>query len=356
MNLDFLPGLAIPWPLAVSIVAAFMALALYAVRAHGRRSRRRARRRQRGFARDLARVLAGHERPETLRRLAGEVAASEFWEVLERSSQRWRHRDWLKVSRALEHHPFVKQERRALRDESPWRRELAARHLSLVGSRASRRALRRGLVRGPELVTFACARALARYRDFDALCWILDHPHVLAHRPRPLLAALFRSFGRRSGVVLAAALEQEYEQAHIECAVVDAAGKLRVRSAIPQIERRLRSRVLDVRVAAARALGAMEAVESGSVLIATLRDDAWQVRAQAAHALGRARVYLAVEALTAMLSDPSWWVRRHSAYALGELGDSGHAALRLAADASADPYARDIAREVLDGGVRFDAA
>lgn len=351
-----LSGLTIPLPLAISIVAAFMAFAIYAVRAHARRSRRRARRKQREFARMLGRVLDGRARPEAVRRVAAELAEADFWAVLERSSQRWRRRDWMRVSIALAHHPFVRQERLALRDESPWRRELAARHLSLVGSPASRRALRRGLARGPEMVSFACARSLARYRDLAALRWILDHPRVLAHRPRNLLAALFQSFGRRGGPELAAALEQEFEHPHIECAVIDAAGRLHERAARAAIERRLRSPLLDARVAACRALGEMQAVESGSSLIAALRDEAWQVRAQAARALGRARVTIALHALPAKLSDPSWWVRRHAAYALGEMGHEGQSALRMVVDSSNDPYARDMAREVLEGGVRFDAA
>lgn len=356
MSIAPLPGLTLPLPLAVSIVAAFIALAIYAVRAHGRRSRRRARRRQREFARLLGRLLDGRTRPEAVRRIAAEMSQAEFWAVLERSSQRWRRRDWMRVSVALEHHPFVKQERRALLDESPWRRELAARYLSLVASRASRRALRRGLSRGPEMVSLACARSLARYRDLAALRWILDHPGVLARRPRNVLAALFRSFGRKGGPVLAAALEQEFEHPHVECAVIDAVGRMHERSARAAIERRLRSPILDARIAACRALGEMQAVESGTSLLAALRDDAWQVRAQAARALGRARVMIALHTLPSKLSDPSWWVRRHSAYALGEMGHEGQSALRHIVDSSNDPYARDMAREVLEGGVRFDAA
>ena len=55
----------------------------------------------------------------------------------------------------------------------------------------------------------------------------------------------------------------------------------------------------------------------------------------------------AVPALATCLSDRVWWVRRHAAYALAALRERGAAALRVAVQGSADPYARDIADEAL---------
>jgi len=72
------------------------------------------------------------------------------------------------------------------------------------------------------------------------------------------------------------------------------------------------------------------------------------VRAQAAWALGRTRSGLAILALPARLTDPAWWVRRHAAYALREFGREGRRELERIAHGSSDPYARDMAREVLD--------
>jgi len=73
------------------------------------------------------------------------------------------------------------------------------------------------------------------------------------------------------------------------------------------------------------------------------------VRAQAARALGRTRSGLAILALPARLTDPAWWVRRHAAYALREFGREGRRELERIAHGSPDPYARDMAREALEG-------
>jgi len=353
-----IPGLEIPFPMALSIVLAIIATAMYAVRAHQRRSRRHGRYRQRSFVRHMRRHLDGDYAAADLRRDAAECSEGEFWSALERVSVRLRRRAWLRLSRTLERSTWVAAERRALRDDSSWRRLLAARRLALIVSRPSRRALRRALVRGPELVTYACAMSLARYRDLAALRWLLEHPAHLAHRPFVPLVSLLRAFGRAGAPVLTQTLEQEIGAPRFERAAVEALGLIgtpgerRTREAV---ERRLESPSEDMRVTAARALGRLEAIESGTALLRALRDDAWPVRAQAARALGRANVAIAVFALGERLTDRSWWVRRHAAYALGNLGDDGHRTLRGIADGSPDPYARDIAREVLDGGPRYAA-
>jgi len=102
-------------------------------------------------------------------------------------------------------------------------------------------------------------------------------------------------------------------------------------------------------MAVARALGRMRADDCVTTLMGALQDEAWQVRAQAAWALGRTRSGLAILALPARLTDPAWWVRRHAAYALREFGMEGHRELERIACGSPDPYARDMAREVLEG-------
>jgi HEAT repeat protein len=131
---------------------------------------------------------------------------------------------------------------------------------------------------------------------------------------------------------------------------VDTLGAARCRLGQAAVERRLRHEDLEVRVAAARALGRCQASDSAGALIVALRDDAWQVRALAAWALGQARIPTAIPPLTARLSDRSWWVRRHAAYALAELGQEGRHALHRVVEASPDPYARDIALEALETG------
>jgi HEAT repeat protein len=235
-----------------------------------------------------------------------------------------------------------------LRVESPWRRELAARRLGLLFAPGSRRALRAALHEGPEVVAAAAAASLARYRDLETLRWLLAHPESLARRPHRTRVALLRAFGRRGLPELAAALERGTGEASMDRAVIDALGIAGHHEARMTVARWLRQGDIEQRVAAARALGRMEAEDCATSLMGALEDGAWQVRAQAAWALGRTRANIALLVLPARLTDPAWWVRRHAAYALRELGGEGRRELELIAHGSPDPYARDMAREVLE--------
>jgi HEAT repeat protein len=345
-------GLGLPPPLGLAVVLAIIAIAIYAVRAHGRRHRRHSRRARAEFARLFSRFI---DRRLTARELLRAVEAADealVWTVLESLSTRLNRPRWIRLSRALLRSRHAAAERRALADDSPWRRCLAARRLALLRSRASWRALRRAMVRGPEMVTMAAATALARYRDRGALRWIIANPGSLERRNRNALVALLRGFGRSGLPVISGGLLRGVTNPRLELAMIDTLGLGGYRPGRPSLEQRLMKGDLDVRVAAARGLGLLQAVECATTLIHALKDDDWQVRAQAARALGRVRAPLATHALAARLTDPSWWVRHHAAYALMEMGEDGQNALRQTVAGSKDPYARDMAREALEGGIR----
>lgn len=342
--------LTLPLPLAIAVVLGCMALAGYAVRSLDRRSRRHFRRETQDLHRLLVGFLTDRADRNALRRAVSRAAPGTFWSTLEASAFRLAYVDWLKLSRALDRNPHSRAERRALLDDSPWRRVLAARRLGLLRNELSRRALRRALVRGPEIVTLAAAHSLAQARDRGALRWLLRHPEALGHRSPNALVAAMRAFGPAVFPDLSAALAMGLDSHRMERAVIETLGLGRHRPARPALEERLASRDLDLRVASVRALGRLQAAESATALLAALEDEAWQVRAQAARALGRTGTALAVPALATRLTDTSWWVRRHSAYALCDLGHEGQVALRHALESSRDPYARDMAREALEGG------
>jgi HEAT repeat protein len=349
-------SLDLPGVLAVAIILSGLAVGVYLARAFARRGRRQERREGRSLRRLLRRYLRGDMTAEALVVAIRKTQSGRFWASLERLSLGLDRSDWRRLSLALESNPHALVERRRLRDDSPWRRELAARRLGLLRSRTSRRALRAALRKGPELVTLAAGMSLARYRDLESLRWLIAHPQMLARRPRRSVAALLAAFGRRGLPEIAAALEHGIREPVVELAAMDVLGAGRYRGARDRLERLLNSGDLEHRIAAARALGLLQAVECATSLLGALRDEAWQVRAQAARALGRVRAPIAVTALAARLTDSSWWVRRHAAYALYVLGADGQAALRRIAESSDDPYARDMAHEVLEGGVRLDVA
>ena len=346
------PTTAIDLFSALFIALAAITGAGYTLRVLQRRERRRARGRVADLARSLCEFVEHHLSPQALAKEAATAEPDVFWASLEDPASR--RSGWLALSRALVDSPHCAAEREALLDKSPWRRELAARRLALLFSPESRRALRAALRDGPGLVTAAAAAALARYRDLEALRWLLENPAALERRPHRPRVALLRGFGRRALPDLAAALDRGTGDAAMDRALIEALGLADFRDARRSIERRLREGDTEQRIAAARALGRMRADDCVTTLMGALQDEVWQVRAQAARALGRTRSDLAILALPARLTDPAWWVRRHAAYALREFGMEGHRELERIANGSPDPYARDMAREVLDR--RLDAA
>ncbi len=330
-------------------------LALLTARHARRRARRHAAHDRQRLESLLREPHASTASAATLRHTARVADAEVLWAAVETLSiapVRVRRR----AGELLERNPYVVAERRALRDDSPWRRELAARRLALLPSPPSRRALRRALVGGPELVTLAAAAALAQHRDRAALRWVLAHGPGLSHRTPRATVALLRSFGPRTLPDIAAALERGTTNPRLERAMIEALGLGCFQAAGAAIAARLQSSELDVRVASARALGRLKSDQASVPLMLALDDPEWPVRAQAAWALGRIGTPEAVAPLVARLSDLAWWVRRHAAYALLELGEPGHRALTEVGARAPDPYARDMACEALAGGFPTRAA
>jgi len=335
--------------LSAAIIGLAMTLGLLIARSGRRSENQGARQRASDLFRLLRGRLAGSVPPRTLRRAVQDAEAASFWDAIEAIVTTLRLAERHELARSLEKNRHAAIERRILlHDDDDSRREVAARRLGLMPSPRSRRVLRRALVRGPEAVRFAAARALASHRDRAALRWILAHPALLARRPIPALSGLLRSFGPASRALLVSAVELGSTDAHMECALLDALGISRCRSARGAIENRLRSPHTEVRIAACRALGRLGQLDAAPGLVLALADEAWPVRALAAQALGRLRAADSMDALAERVSDRSWWVRHHAAYALVLLGSEGHDALCALAARSEDAYAREMAREALD--------
>jgi hypothetical protein len=343
-------------PLAISIlslacIGSAVALAFLVARAANRSTRGNRRQRTARLLQMLTGRVAGHVPGNALRTAAREAAAEQFWDAMEAIASTLRRRERMQLAQSLARNRHVIAERRALlHGETPVRRELAARRLGLLPSSRQQPGLRRALVQGPEPVRLAAARALAPLRDLDALRWLCEHPESVATRPLPMLSGMMRSFGPGARALLIGALDRGIAVPRFECAVLDALGITRCRSARERIETRLRSDAVDVRVAAARALGRLGMGEAIPALILALSDPAWPARAQAAHSLGRLRATPAVDALAERVADAAWWVRHHAAYALAAVGPEGRDALCELIVRSPDPYAREMAREALDRG------
>ncbi len=317
-----------------------------------RMAARRVRDDDRQRAKRLAALMRGYLRgqyPPGL--LATEVHAADeatFWSAIEGRLATLPRGARRRLARALERNPHSAEERRVLLDDSPLRRELAARRLGLLPTFASRRALRAALAADQGIGAIASAHALARISDLPTLEWLFENPAHLRGRPAAEWTELFRAFGRRALTRIAEALARGLDDPRMICGAVEALGLGGYGAAAPVIERLLTHTEVDVRVVSARALGRLAAEPCSDALMHALRDPAWQVRAQAARALGRIGRDTAAGMLALSLTDREWWVRHHAAHALARLGDRGTGLLREAAANSPDRYARDIAEDALE--------
>ncbi len=301
------------------------------------------------LALEFAHFLCGQSDAERLRARAGAVRSEVFWTALERFSDNIEGDQWQRLTGELRSLPEVARVRSKLMSGSRWSRATAARRLGLLEDPGNRYALFRVMQAGPMIVSLTAGLALARLWDAAALEWLLQHPESLAGLSRHQLLALIKRFGRAALGKVRALATLEPSEAPLHLAALDALGLWKDEASRPWLERLLRSGELEARVAAARALGNIGAQGSLGPLQEALRDRAWQVRAQAARALAEfgETAAPAIPALAARTRDLSWWVRRHAAFSLSRLGPRGRAALASVAERDTDPFARDVAFEVL---------
>ncbi len=105
---------------------------------------------------------------------------------------------------------------------------------------------------------------------------------------------------------------------------------------------------------AARALGTGTGIGATETLHQLLADPDADVRTSAIVALQRLDSFESVVAIGRAMSDKSFMARRAAGHALDELGPAGQLVLRRTLKSS-DPFARDMARQVLDGSLSASA-
>lgn len=139
---------------------------------------------------------------------------------------------------------------------------------------------------------------------------------------------------------------EKHSGRNAEPALDVAAGIPDVRFA-PAALRLCRDPLPHVRARAAALAGAVGSEESVGVLQTLVSDDDAEVRAAAAAALGRLGHWPSATVIAPLLRDRAWIVRSQSALALRALGSPGLLYLRKGLS-DEDPFAADIARQVLD--------
>jgi len=240
-----------------------------------------------------------------------------------------------------------------LRQRSPLRRASAANRLGFLGSEDVMPAVR-ALLDDPDLdARLAGAQALAELGDAEAAPLILSAIVLRGEWPLRRGTEILMALGPTVVLPLRGFLRAGSAQGSPgEVVAINVLGLLEAQAALPELLQCMQHPDLELRVASAKALGAIGGGEAMAALELALGDKLWEVRSMAAKALGRLRDVTAAEALHASLTDPAWWVRYNAAQALYDIGERGIALLHAASEHHADRFARDISRQMLEEHAR----
>ena len=110
--------------------------------------------------------------------------------------------------------------------------------------------------------------------------------------------------------------------------VLYAIGRAQDYSVVPAVIKQMKSKSVNVRAEAMRALMIIGHPSAMPAVIGALEDSAWPVRAQAAVCAGSIGFKQAIEPLVELLNDDEWWARFRAAEALVKLGNDGISALK----------------------------
>ena len=236
-----------------------------------------------------------------------------------------------------------------VRQRSPLRRASAANRLGFLGSQDVMPAVR-ALLDDPDLdVRLAAAQALAELGDADAAPLILSAIVLRGEWPLRRGTEILMALGPSVVLPLRGFLRAGSAQGSPgEVVAINVLGLLEAQAALPELLQCMQHPNLELRVASAKALGAIGGADAMATLELALGDQQWEVRSMAAKALGHLRDGTAAEALHASLADPAWWVRHNAAQALYDIGERGIALLHAASAHHADRFARDISRQMLE--------
>lgn len=150
--------------------------------------------------------------------------------------------------------------------------------------------------------------------------------------------------------VCASVLRRNDDDPKLVASCLETTARLKLDSLTPLIVLHLEDgRPLEVRTAAFRALAGCDALPEGAAahIRAALAEQVEPVRIQATRSARLLPAAEAVPLLVGMLGDPSWWVRRAAGEALAQIPSHGQAALVGSAGSHPDPFARDMAAQVL---------
>lgn len=245
--------------------------------------------------------------------------------------------------------PLRSRELEALKSRQWSRRLLAAERLGYLGDGVAVPALLDAL-HDPVLdVRFAAARSLAAHGETRAIpvaILAFDLPGNMNHRRVTETLGCFGPEAIEPLLEVLANREILYSINSINVAI-RTLGLLRARAAVEPLTKLLEHSEFRVRLNAVRSLGFIGDASVAPAVARLAGDPAWEVRNTVMQTLGKLGATDHRSVLADALRDESWWVRFSAAEALWQLGQPGRQALTAALTHSADRFARDISRQIL---------
>jgi hypothetical protein len=240
--------------------------------------------------------------------------------------------------------------RKVANDRSNKRFPLVARAVTLFQIGELRESMLRHLSSPRDLHRINAAYAVARIAhpdDIEQLTSILEE---LVETRRDLVFVILSAFGQENPKRFVDYLANDSaNHPPMRVILIEIVGSLRLVEAGPVIFQFLKtSKHPQLVVPSLLAAGELQLPEAHEIIHLWITDDNEAVRGAAAWALGRLHVAADADVLASLLEDRSWQVRLNAAAALTELGEKGYQHLRQVAEASPDPYARDMAQNALN--------
>lgn len=218
--------------------------------------------------------------------------------------------------------------------------------LAALGGEEALAAMRRAASdAGPEM-RMAAIKGLADSGAPPSVGRLLDYA-VSGELPASrLYAEVLRKVVGADPQAAAAALARTDLPPSLRGLLLEALGRAGDYAILPSLIEAADSPEVEVRIAAIRALGALQHPAGEAAISRAVADEQWIVRSAAAEAAGASGFERLGEALDHLLGDPEWWVRFRAGEALLKLGREGVERLRAAA-ASERPLAQRAAELAL---------
>jgi HEAT repeat protein len=251
---------------------------------------------------------------------------------------------WRQLAAALRGHAWARIVRSNAASGRWWKRLETARFFAAAATPEDAPRVLKLLNDGNPAVHIAAVGTLERLESAALTTAALEHLPRLA----PTVGAYYAGMLRRSRPLVVQLLLKMLERSGDPALprLTEFAGRLNE----PALRERLTALGAhpdpEVRVQAARSLGAFPHAESIAMLRRLAADPAWAVRAQAVRSLGMIADPATLSPVRHALRDPEWWVRIRAGLALTRFGTAGRDFL-LQDEVGADQGARDMARLVL---------